>query len=213
MARVMKFEAYCKKNNDVPFLVKKKIFDATLVATFLYSSETWLNPAACKVAVPMYNACVKTILGVRKTTSTDLCLIEAGIPSLNQHVKSGQKMFITKLIQQRLPVIDNPLPTSMLCGLPAKPDALPRDEPEPGGASYVHCPQHPRETANGGLQNTSFIPQPGDRKRKMDPRSQGRTPMRIRTGLGRSPHRVLLPINRTNKTKVPADELYGTKSL
>ena len=107
-AHVIKFEAYVRRNTDMPFPAKKKVFDAALVSAILYSSETWLSPAACNAASPMYAACVRALLGVRKTTATDLCLIEIGIPSLTQYVRTAQKKTIAKLIERRRDLVDDP---------------------------------------------------------------------------------------------------------
>ena len=49
----------------------------------------------------MYMSCVKHLLGVRRTTTTDLCLIEIGLPSLAERVKKNQLVAITKLVDNR----------------------------------------------------------------------------------------------------------------
>lgn len=107
-AHVIKFEAFVRKNSDMPYPAKKKVFDAALTSAILYSCETWLSPAACNAASPMYAACVRTLLGVRKTTATDLCLIESGIPSLTQYIRSAQKKAIYKLMAERDNLQDDP---------------------------------------------------------------------------------------------------------
>ena len=43
MCHVLKFISFVNRNNDVPFMIKKKIFDAALMSTILYGSESWLN--------------------------------------------------------------------------------------------------------------------------------------------------------------------------
>ena len=43
MAYVNKFISFLKKNNDIPFRVKKRIFDAALMSAILYGSESWLK--------------------------------------------------------------------------------------------------------------------------------------------------------------------------
>ena len=70
MAHAIKFEAFVKKNADMPFPAKRKVFSAALVLAILYASETWLAPNAWKKAAPMYTSCVKSLLGVQKTTAT-----------------------------------------------------------------------------------------------------------------------------------------------
>ena len=92
----------------MPFPAKKKVFDAALTAAILYSSETWLSPAACKAAAPLYADCVRTLLGVRKTTATELCMVEIGVPTLSQRVGTLHKSAIEKLTTQRANLLDDP---------------------------------------------------------------------------------------------------------
>ena len=56
----------------------------------------------------MYAACVTILLGVRKTTATDLCLIEIGLPSLAQYVRNAQKKALSRLVRQRADLPDDP---------------------------------------------------------------------------------------------------------
>jgi hypothetical protein len=58
---------------------------------------------------PLYASCVRLLLGVRRTTATDLCLIEAGLPPIEQMVRSAQKRTIEKFIAQRANLPDDPL--------------------------------------------------------------------------------------------------------
>lgn len=55
------------------------------------------------------NCCIRSLLGVRRTTATDLCLIEAGLPPIEQAVRSAQKKTIEKFIAQRADLPDDPL--------------------------------------------------------------------------------------------------------
>ena len=43
MKDINKFILFIKKNNDIPFLVKKRVFDACLMSSLLYGCESWLN--------------------------------------------------------------------------------------------------------------------------------------------------------------------------
>lgn len=105
---VAKYEAFIKKNPDAPYPVKEKVFSAALTSAILYGMETWLSAAAIEVARPMYMQCIRLLLGVRKTTAGDLCLIEAGQPSLKQKVRTIQKKFIHGLIEERMQYDDDP---------------------------------------------------------------------------------------------------------
>ena len=40
MCQVLKYVSFCQKNNDVPFLIKRRIFDACLISTLLYGCES-----------------------------------------------------------------------------------------------------------------------------------------------------------------------------
>ena len=107
-SHVAKFEAFVKKNNDAPYMVKEKVFTAALTSAILYGMETWLSPAAIEAARPTYMQCIRLLLGVRKTTAGDLCLVEAGQPSLMQRVKTAQRSTIFKFIAEREGMADDP---------------------------------------------------------------------------------------------------------
>ena len=108
MPHVVKFEAFIKKNSDMPFEVKKKVFSAALASAILYGCETWLSPVSIESAAPMYHSCVRSLLGVRKTTASDLCLVEAGLPSLPERTKTAQHKVIWNLIHEREHMVDDP---------------------------------------------------------------------------------------------------------
>ncbi len=40
MPHILKFVAFISKNNDVPFAVKKRVFDAALMSSILYGCES-----------------------------------------------------------------------------------------------------------------------------------------------------------------------------
>ena len=74
---VAKFEAFVEKNCDCPLVLKETVFSAALTSAILYGMESWLSNAAIETARPMSMQCIRLLLGVRKTTAGDLCLIEA----------------------------------------------------------------------------------------------------------------------------------------
>ena len=86
-AHVAKFVSFLKKNNDVPFQVKKRVFGAALMFAVLYGCESWLN-ADLKPIVEMYNWALKTLLDVRMTTCNDVCYTESGFPSIHSAIKA-----------------------------------------------------------------------------------------------------------------------------
>ena len=56
----------------------------------------------------MYMSAIKTLLGVRKTTANNTCLIECGYPSLKGKIKNIQQKSIRNLIQERSQIPDDP---------------------------------------------------------------------------------------------------------
>ena len=83
LPHVLKFVSFLKKNNDVPFTVKKRVFDAALTSTLLYGSESWVG-ADVKPVNKLYNWCIKELLGVRRSTCNDVCYMESGYPPPSQ---------------------------------------------------------------------------------------------------------------------------------
>ena len=81
LSHIIKFVAFVKRNNDVPYIVKRRVFDAALMSTLLYGCESWLG-ADLKPVIKLYNWAIKTLLGVRKSTPNDTCYAEVGCPSL-----------------------------------------------------------------------------------------------------------------------------------
>ena len=74
----------------------------------LYSCESWLSAAAAECALNMYIQCIRCMLSVRKTTAGALCLIEAGLPSVANKVKSIQKATIRRLLDDRQGMANDP---------------------------------------------------------------------------------------------------------
>lgn len=77
MKHVLKFISFIKKINDIPFIVKRGVFEAALMSVLIYGCESWLT-TDLKPIVKLYNWCQKELLGVRRTTCNDVCYLEAG---------------------------------------------------------------------------------------------------------------------------------------
>ncbi len=93
---VLKYVSFVTKNNDVPFIVKKRVFDACLMSTLIYGCESWVC-SDLKPVIKLYNWCLKQLLGVRRTTCNDVCYVESGYPPLQDLVKYRQhKYFFTE---------------------------------------------------------------------------------------------------------------------
>ena len=90
-----KLRIFCKKNETMPYVFKKKVLDAAIISSLLYACETWLG-AEFKDVEKVYVSAVKAVLGVRETTRNDTTLIEAGMPSLSQLIKKRTRAFMKK---------------------------------------------------------------------------------------------------------------------
>ncbi|XP_068242383.1 uncharacterized protein [Palaemon carinicauda] len=99
MCHILKFISFVNKNNDVPFYVKKKLFNDALISTILYGCESWIN-GDLKPIVKLYNWGIKQLLGVRKSTCNDLCYLEVGMPTLKAIVRDKQRKFFKKYAER-----------------------------------------------------------------------------------------------------------------
>ena len=108
LCHVLKYVSFVKKNNDIPFIVKKRVFDAALMSSLLYGCESWLG-ADIKPIMKLYNWSIKQLLGVRKSTTNIVCYAEAGYPTLQDMVKFRQHKFYHKMWQERSDMRDDPL--------------------------------------------------------------------------------------------------------
>ena len=108
MVHFHKFIAFINKNYDLPFVIKKRVFDACLLSAILYGCESWLN-GDLKPVCKLYNWALKQMLGVRLTSCNDVCYIESGYGSLKSIVKRKQREFFVKMHNERLNIDDDPL--------------------------------------------------------------------------------------------------------
>lgn len=92
-AIVNKFAIFCASNTLMPFVFKKKVFDAAVTSALLYGSESWLTNQV-KTIEKQYNKLIKCLLGVRRNTSVNLCMLEAGIVPLQSVLSERRKKFI-----------------------------------------------------------------------------------------------------------------------
>jgi len=89
------FIDFKNKNNDLPFIIKRKIFDACILSAILYGCESWLN-GNFKSIVKIYNWALMQLLGIRPTICNDVCYIKSGYISVNSLVKSKQRTFFAE---------------------------------------------------------------------------------------------------------------------
>ena len=104
----MKFVTFVKKNPDFPFPVKHKVLSSALLAAILYGCESWFVNNVMDVN-KLYISSIKTLLGVRQTTSNDVCLLELGYPHLKYWIKQKQVDFLRKAINLRQGIGEDPL--------------------------------------------------------------------------------------------------------
>ncbi len=105
---IIKFTSFLNKNNDIPFIVKRRIFEAAVMSVVLYGCESWLN-ADLRPIAKLYNWALKSLLSVRGTTCNNLCYAEAGYPPVESLVKSRQRNFFKKMWYDRGNMVDDPL--------------------------------------------------------------------------------------------------------
>ena len=106
-SHVMKFISFVQKNNDAPFYVKLKIFNACIVSSVTYGCESWLN-GDLRPIQKLYNMCIKALLNVRNTTNNELCMVELGLPPLKALVKQRQRIFFKAMHLSRVNMEDDP---------------------------------------------------------------------------------------------------------
>ncbi len=101
-----------RRNNDLPFVVKRRVFEAALISASLYGCESWVNTDFSPV-IKLYNWALKQILGVRKTTfnnvSNNVCYAEVGLLSLPVLIRFKQQKFFRRIWQERSGITDDPL--------------------------------------------------------------------------------------------------------
>ena len=98
LKHVNKFASFISRNPSMPYSFKRKVLDAALTSSMLYSSETWL----CHNLKSMrthYMRAIKLLLGVRGSTTNVLCLLEGGFPELESLVLKRRVNFITKFMR------------------------------------------------------------------------------------------------------------------
>ena len=96
MGSKRKFTSFLARNDSAPFHIKKKVWDAALNSSILYSCETWLC-GNVQSAERVYASTLKEMLAVRLQTPTDVCLLELGVPPLKPLIASRQIKFLRYL--------------------------------------------------------------------------------------------------------------------
>jgi hypothetical protein len=94
-----KLVIFLEHNRDVPFSVKRQVLDACFISSILYSCEAWFG-GDLKPLETMYIRAIKSVLGVRLTTCTDLCLVELGYPTFQSMIKKRRFDYVKKKFDQ-----------------------------------------------------------------------------------------------------------------
>ena len=93
---VFKFYSFLRKNDDAPYVVKKRVWESALCSALFYGCESWFI-RDFREAETMYNASLKAMLGVRLSSCNDLVCIEAGEPGAKGYVLQQQYNFLQKI--------------------------------------------------------------------------------------------------------------------
>ena len=106
---INKLMIFLETNKNAPFVVKKTVVDACFNASFLYGCEEWLGVKPIAALNTMYMKAIRMLLGVRQSTPNDICLIEAGYPSLEAAIRQRQRKFFQQMLDERKGMTDDPL--------------------------------------------------------------------------------------------------------
>ena len=87
----IKFSNFCKVNRNAPLDAKLNVLDTCVASALTYASETWGSNA--KEADIAYRCGLKTALGVRQSTNTEIVHIETGKFPLHCKVIKAQLKF------------------------------------------------------------------------------------------------------------------------
>ena len=98
-ATVNKFALFCAANTDMPYAYKRKVFEAAVMSSLLYSCETWFTKDP-KILIKQYNKAVRCLLGVRHNTSIEMCLVESGIYPLKFIVTKKLNTFLNSKLRE-----------------------------------------------------------------------------------------------------------------
>ena len=108
LCHVLKFVSFTRKKNDIPFIVKRRLFDAALMSSLVYGCESWVG-ADIKPVKKLYNWAMKELLGVRRATTSKVCYAELGYPSRPDLIRQKQHKYFHSMWTERRDMTDDPL--------------------------------------------------------------------------------------------------------
>ena len=98
MFNVAKFHAWLEYNDTTPFFIKTKVLYACLFMSLLYSAEAWGDILRIeKKLLAIEKKALKSCLGVKSGTKTDLIYIEIDRPDIVSIIKDRQFTFAEKI--------------------------------------------------------------------------------------------------------------------
>ena len=102
MFNVSKFHAWLAVNENTPIDVKLMVLDQCLLTALLYGAETWGDISFIAEDIrKIETAALRSILKVKKTTTTDLIYYELNRPDIVSKVRDSQFKFFRKVTQFR----------------------------------------------------------------------------------------------------------------
>ena len=98
MFNVAKFHAWLEYNDETPFFIKIKVLYACFFSSLLYSAEAWGNLEKIeKTLITTELKALKSCLGIKSGTTSDLIYIEINRPDIIAVIKDRQFNFVKKI--------------------------------------------------------------------------------------------------------------------
>ena len=95
---IVKFYAFLRSNRNAPVDVKLKVLEACVFSSLLHNAETWADCRIERLEV-LHRRMLKSILGVRMTTPSELLHVELGVTSVKTYVSVKQFNFWKKVVE------------------------------------------------------------------------------------------------------------------
>ena len=99
---INKFSIFCSSNTNMPFKIKREVFNSAVTSALIYSTESWCTNNI-KPIEAHYHTMIRCLMGVRSNTSVKLCMLEAGIPPLSSIIKQNRQRFLASMFSQVRP--------------------------------------------------------------------------------------------------------------
>ena len=91
----LKYVSFLQKNNDFPFIIKKRVAKVCIFSSILNGYETWCCSTYGNLET-IYMGIIKTLLAVRQTSCNDICLVECDMPTLKAAIRYRQYKYLTE---------------------------------------------------------------------------------------------------------------------